>query len=96
MAYDLEAKTFNDLARRDASVTTCILILLCLPKLPTNWLTGDEDQLILKHCCYWTTINGTPTVNSSTKRIWIPRSNTLTASSINSILRAERAKRAGV
>jgi hypothetical protein len=96
IAYDLEAKTFNDLARRDANVTTCILILLCLPKLPAHWLTGDEDQLVLKHCCYWTTIADAPTTNSATKRIWIPRSNTLTAVSINAILSAERAKRVGV
>jgi hypothetical protein len=37
VVYDLEAQTYNDLVSRSLSETTCILILLCLPR---NQLTG--------------------------------------------------------
>jgi hypothetical protein len=94
--YDLESKTFNDLAERDAKAASCILILLCLPKSQAHWVQSTEDQLVLKHCCYWTTIIDAPTPNLSKKRIRIPRTNTLTSRSINAILDAERNRRLGV
>jgi hypothetical protein len=94
--YDLEAKTYNDLVQREEEATPCILILLCLPPTPSDWVVSDEKQMVLKHCCYWTAPKGPATTNTSTKRIWIPRSNTLTSAVITQILDAERNRRLGV
>jgi hypothetical protein len=95
VAYDLEAKTYNDMVGRDTEATTCILILLCLPPDADDWINSDEERMILQHCCYWTRLQGPVTVNSSKKRIWIPRSNALTSDAIAAILDAERDRRVG-
>jgi hypothetical protein len=91
--YDLESKTYNDLVEREEHATSCILIVLCLPaKQPPAWLESSEDQLVLRHCCYWVQLKGTPTPNDATKRIRIPRTNTLTGQTLQSILAAERSR----
>jgi hypothetical protein len=94
--YDLEAKTYNDLVEREAEATPCILILLCLPHAHDDWIDADEQRMVLKHCCYWTSVQGAATSNTSKKRIWIPRVNTLTPTAITKILDAERNRRVGV
>jgi hypothetical protein len=94
--YDLEAKTYNDLVQREVEATPCILILLCLPPNHDDWIDADERRMVLKHCCYWTKLQGEATPNTSTKRIRIPRTNTLTSTVITQILNAERDRRVGV
>lgn len=76
VTYDLDAKAFNSLAERAARKNTCpaILILLVLPENSDEWIALSEDQLILKKCCYWTTITGATTPNAVSKRITIPPS----------------------
>lgn len=95
VVYDLEAKTYNDMVQRDSEATTCVLILLCLPANGDDWIESDESRLVLKHCCYWTRLQGAVTANSSTKRIRIPRSNELTSQTIVNFLAAERNRRLG-
>src|SRR5689334_16289083 len=41
IVYDLEAKTYNDVVRS----RNCVLILMCLPPDPNEWLHLDEDRL---------------------------------------------------
>lgn len=96
VVYDLEAKTYNDLVQREAEATPCILILLCLPPDQDDWVDTNEARTVLKHCCYWVSLQGTATGNTSTKRISIPRANTLTSAVISQILDAERNRRLGV
>lgn len=96
VVYDLEAKTYNDLVQREIEATRCILILLCLPPEQDEWVDTNETRTILKHCCYWTGLDGPATTNTSTKRISIPRVNTLTSAVIAQILDAERNRRVGV
>lgn len=70
IVYDLEAKTYNDLVSNDDH----ILIFMCLPPDPEEWLDQDEDGLQLHKCCYyWRPSDGTETTNTATKRIFIPR-----------------------
>jgi hypothetical protein len=92
IVYDLEAQTYNDLVGRDPYAVPCILILLCLPKSPEEWLVGSETEMVLRNCCYWEKLTGEPTENSSTRRIRIPRKNLLTPDGIRQILKTERAK----
>lgn len=94
--YDLEAKNYNDLVQREVEATPCILILLCLPSSEGDWIDADEDRLLLKHCCYWSSLQGEATPNTSTKRIRIPRANMLTSAAITELLNAERNRRIGI
>ncbi len=93
VAYDLDATTYNHLVSRDPSGVPCILILLCLPKEPSEWLLGSESEMLLRNCCYWNQLQWETTKNTTTKRIRIPRRNLLSVEAVRSILEAERAKR---
>jgi hypothetical protein len=70
VVYDLEAKTYNDLAQRTPAESTMILILLCLPNARDQWHEASCDETVLRHCCYWHMITGEPTSNSAKKRIF--------------------------
>ncbi len=90
VTYDLDAKAFNSLVERAARKNTCpaILILLVLPENSNEWLALSEAQLVLKRCCYWTTITGAATSNAASKRIIIPRSHLLTPEKVASLIQA--------
>lgn len=50
-----------------------ILILLALPTDSNDWLEVTADQLIMKRCAWWCSLEGQePTTNQTTKRIFIP------------------------
>ncbi len=93
IVYDLEAKTYNDLATRTAAESSMILILLCLPKDREDWHATTCDSTIMRNCCYWYTISDQPTDNSATKRIHIPTENLLTPATLKELLRLERQRR---
>lgn len=92
VAYDLEAKTYNDMVGRTDSASPLILLLLCLPRDSATWLAGTETELILRHCCYWLKLSGEPTDNARSKRVFIPRANLLTPEAVLKILATERAR----
>lgn len=83
IVYDMEADAFNRLVyQRDNASLPCALVLCCLPKDQTKWLTVCERDLKIEKCCYYYFIEGAETKNSSQKRIRIPRSQLLTPESI--------------
>ena len=86
--YDLEAKTFNDLVQRHQTTGAIpmVLILLCLPQDPSEWLSMDEQQMELRHCCYWKMLRGAETTNTSSVRIEIPREQRFDPSSLTRLL----------
>lgn len=83
--YDLKVDSYNKLAAWEGTMP-CILILMRLPTEFSDWLNLDEEQLILKHCCYWTHITSPPSTNRSSKRISIPRSDVFSPQTIEDIL----------
>ena len=72
VVYDMEVGAYNKLATRQGR--DCILVLLCLPNDAAEWLSLNENQLIIKKCCYWFYISGPKSANTSSHRIRIPRS----------------------
>jgi hypothetical protein len=94
--YDLDADAFNNLVARTHGIYF-VLILLCLPTLDADWLASTESQLVLRNCCYWYKPEGQAlTENTSTKRVHIPRTNLLTAESIQDLLRDARVREMGL
>ena len=70
--YDLESKNYNDLVE-ESSMLPNILILFVLPADNSDWLSVTADQLIMKQCAWWCSLEGQePTKNQATKRITIP------------------------
>lgn len=90
VSYDLDVKAFNSLVERAERKNTSptILILLVLPKDQEDWIALSEDQLILKKCCYWTTITGATTPNKKSQCIKILRSNLLTPENVILLIQA--------
>lgn len=88
VVYDVEAKTYNDLVDRfnEPRGTPMVLILMCLPKDELDWLKISDEQLVLRHCCYWCRVGGTKTDNTSTQRIRIPQGHILDQRSMAELL----------
>ena len=78
--YDLEAKTYNDLVRRQGSATPLLLVLLVLPDERTSWIEITADELRLRRHAYWwvPSADADFTDNDNTIRIRIPVQNTVT------------------
>lgn len=93
VVYDLEAKTYNDIASRGEAESTLILVLLCLPKNQDEWHVATSTETTLQTCCYWQVIRGALTENDQAKRIKIPLDQILTPKSLNELLDAERLRR---
>ena len=93
IVYDLEAKTYDDMVSRDASETTLMLILLCLPKSQAEWHEMTESATTIRHCCYWQILSGDLCGNVSTKRIHIPATNLLAPDTLKELLASERVRR---
>ena len=76
LKFDLEAKTFNDLVRRQADpyAIPLVLVLFILPDDNTQWLTVSSAETVLRgRAFYWQPPSGTSeTSNTSTIRIEIP------------------------
>jgi len=83
--YDMEVDAYNKLAAWEGS-TSCILVLFRLPQDPEEWLNLDEEQLLLKNCCYWVHITDPPSTNRQSQRIRIPRTQTFTPEAVTELL----------
>lgn len=85
ITYSLKVKNYNDLCRK--TTTPIILGLLILPEEKDQWVTQTPDELTLKHCMYWLSLQGQPeTTNTTTCDIKIPKENILDAKSLNDLL----------
>jgi hypothetical protein len=97
VAYSIETKTYNDLVSREPEGIGALLILLCVPDNPDEWVEVSEDYITMRRCCYYTVLSGVPVTNEeSRKRIFIARTNVLTPDALIRLLAAERERKAGV
>ncbi len=72
--YDLDVDTYDYLCERAKnSSNPIILIFLALPESYTEWLHISDDQLIMKKACYWVKVDGIPSDNKSSKRVYFPK-----------------------
>ena len=70
--YNLESKNYNDLAT-ESTMLPHILVLYVLPANEHDWLNVSYEDLTMKKCAWWYSLEGQPfTDNTSTKRIAIP------------------------
>ncbi|UXS26952.1 DUF4365 domain-containing protein [Agrobacterium tumefaciens] len=96
VSYSIKTKTYNDLVTRDPEGLGVVLLLLCVPTEENQWAEFTEDFLTLRRCCYYTVLSGSPVENEeSTRKILIPRSNVLTAQTLNQLLAEERQRKMG-
>lgn len=85
ITYSLKVKNYNDLCKK--TTTPIILCLLILPEEKEQWVTQTPDELTLRHCMYWVSLQGMPeTANKTTCDVKIPKKNILNVETLNSLL----------
>ncbi len=97
--YELDAKTYGQLVNRAnrPRATPSILLLLCLPEKFEDQFCMSEEELILRNCCYWTSLFEKPVDNVHSITIPIQRSNLFTPESLNNLLnQIERGEKLGL
>lgn len=84
--YPLKLKNYNDLRMPDFSIPRILLVVL-LPDKLTDWLKESEQELCLRYCGYWISLNGMPkTLNTTAVTVSIPRTNQFTVAALKSII----------
>ena len=92
VVYDLEAQAYNDLVNTDRGGKPFILIVLALPADRSQWLEVTADALLLRRCAFWISLRGqSPTTNSSTQRIKIPRANVFDVNAVRTLMERHKA-----
>jgi hypothetical protein len=80
VVYDMASDDYNKLVDELEDDVNTFLILFRTPAISAldRWLSLDDDQLIIRHCCYWQRLSGPLTDNKQSIRIEIPLSQILT------------------
>ena len=72
--FPLPVKNYNDL--RADTRTPRILIVLLMPDDVARWVAQSEEELCLRHCAYWLSLEDQPaTANTSSVTVQIPTTN---------------------
>jgi hypothetical protein len=85
LIYDMRAEAYNRLLEIEGP-TPVILVLFYMPTNEASWLMLDENQMLLRRCCYWTLLSGPPTANTATQRIRIPRTQLFEPTAVTNLL----------
>jgi Domain of unknown function (DUF4365) len=85
LRYDIDVATYESL--RTAPPIPRILVLLVLPEEEVDWLSQSPEELIIRHCAYWTSLRGAEaTTATSSVRIRIPRSQVFSAQAVQALM----------
>ena len=82
--FPLSVKNYNDL-RKETDVPR-ILIVMWMPKNEADRLNQTEEELCVRHCCYWASLEGEPpTQNVETVTVVVPVGNVFDAAQLNNM-----------
>ncbi|MFT6338776.1 MAG: hypothetical protein ACI9QN_002123 [Arcticibacterium sp.] len=85
--YDVDIDTYNKLIFREKnSSIPCLLVVLCLPRDQSQWLTSSKEGLLLKKSCYFYHLKGEFNNNKNQARIKIPIENRLTPKAVQELI----------
>ena len=86
--FPLKMKNYDDLRPPVDEITVPrILIVVLVPQEPEDWLTQTHDELCLRHCGYWLSLEGRPEVpNTNTITVSIPTSNIFDSSQLRDLM----------
>ena len=85
LRFSLSLKNYNDL-RLDTIIPRLLLVVL-VPESPAEWLSLDEQQMVLRRCGYWVSLRNQPdTANTSSVVVTVPRINLLTPEALKTLM----------
>lgn len=87
IAFDLEIKNYNDLRDPDV-ISPRILVVTIVPHDLQEWHLLTENELVLRRCAYWTSIEGeAETDNDYTKTVYLPKTNLFDVAALRHMIR---------
>lgn len=85
LSYPLKPASFNRLSGK--RVNPRILVVLHVPRKCVDWLQHGKDQIVLRSCAYWTTLQDqSPTKNKAKVTVPIPTTQQLTVSELTNLM----------
>jgi hypothetical protein len=85
IGFPLPIKNYNGL--RAEVLVPRLLVVLLLPEDDELWLEQSEDQMISRHCAYWTTLLGQPeSKNRASVTVQLPRGQLFTVATLRTIM----------
>jgi Domain of unknown function (DUF4365) len=64
-----------------------LLVLVVFPGDETLWTSQSEEQLLIRGCAYWLSLQGHPAAeNKRTVRLNIPRSNVFSVEGVSTLM----------
>ena len=83
--FPLPVKNYNEL-RADTMVPR-ILVVLLMPADAEEWLTQSAEELCLRHCAYWLSLEGWPTTtNPSNITVSVPAANVFSVEQLTDLM----------
>lgn len=84
-SFSLPINQYDNL-RAEGSSNQKLLVVLSLPTDESEWLSCNEEELVLKRCAYWVSLRGARTIDNSTSiTIYIPKANLFSHESLREI-----------
>ncbi|OWK36269.1 DUF4365 domain-containing protein [Fimbriiglobus ruber] len=85
LRFELKLKNYTELI--GPRLIPKILIVVCVPPKPANWLTQDEKSLALMHCGYFVSLANRPdTPNERSVTVRLPRENLFSVAKLRALL----------
>lgn len=84
-SYALSVKNYNDL--RAETINPRVLIILCMPNIQNEWIRHSADELVVRKCAFWISLQGHPeTNNKETVSITIPTANAFSPEALGELM----------
>ena len=82
--FPLPIKNYKDL-RKETDVPR-ILIVMWMPKNEADRLNQTRNELCMRHCCYWVSLEGMPEKQNKTSvTVFVPVGNVFDAAQLNNM-----------
>ncbi len=86
ISYPLDIDDYEGLRHLDYA-SPRILVVMFVPHDVALWAQHSEEELMLRHCAYWTCLQGHPqTSNKATVTVHLPRRNTFSAAGLTELM----------
>ena len=84
ISYSIKSEQYRKYI--ESSPVEFLFILFILPDDPAEWLELTPEELILRRCCYWTSLRGAPAWTGNDVTVRIPQNNLFNVEQLHQIL----------
>lgn len=74
------------------SLTPRLLVVMRLPRDPDQWLSLEDEELVVRHSAYWVSLLGAPEIDSGrdSKAVHLPKVNRLDLNGLRQLMEQAR------